>query len=646
MELAAFSDWYKEEYEKDNLEGWCGVSIEEAMHECAVDGGYAAVWAISGLASVIGRTIISVYPSFINGDEDLLATVLNRSFRPRLNTDENKYEAVYIMWSRSVPPPGGVIWSSNHFVPLVEYNDPDHGIMGQSEDEVECVKDVQSPHGTNDEADVESEAARCARDMTEDIIETAEVTADNSDNVIKVLEVHKGGIRICYQGFTYVRDRLYKDKIYWRCILRSKCTGRMQTTIVTQVSDNAHIIVEPSLHNHVPDMKLAVRGESVASMRKRVRDAPTQPLFRAYKSSLAEMHEPVDLKSLLPGYRSVRSILQLERANNIPKLPKTKNDINLEGEWGKTLDNEPFILPRADNNTLIFSTDENLKCLSESETLYVDGTFKVCPSLYTQLYSVHGLYKGHVVPLVYALLSDKKSATYYSLLNIIRDALARLGLLLNPKCIMSDFESGLMEAVKLQFPHTQHLGCHFHFGQALWRKCQETGIASEYSENEIIRGFIKKCVALAFIPVSEVLSTFDILTNTLPNDDRSKLDSFITYFFSTWLRGYNLNMWNKYNMASENRTNNVLESWHSGLKRLLPTHPNIFVFVTALKQMQALTQITIAKADCGVTPPKRQRKYVELNKRLEKAFAMYNGGKINTVQLLNKVQHCVNTTKL
>ena len=32
-----------------------------------------------------------------------------------------------------------------------------------------------------------------------------------------------------------------------------------------------------------------------------------------------------------------------------------------------------------------------------------------------------------------------------------------------PKVIISDFESGLIEAVKNQFPGATHSGCHFHF---------------------------------------------------------------------------------------------------------------------------------------------------------------------------------------
>ena len=48
--------------------------------------------------------------------------------------------------------------------------------------------------------------------------------------------------------------------------------------------------------------------------------------------------------------------------------------------------------------------------------------------------------------------------------NILRDSIFNLTKLpWNPKMIVSDFESGLIEAVRAQFPNTHHTGCHFHF---------------------------------------------------------------------------------------------------------------------------------------------------------------------------------------
>lgn len=42
----------------------------------------------------------------------------------------------------------------------------------------------------------------------------------------------------------------------------------------------------------------------------------------------------------------------------------------------------------------------------------MDGTFKVTPSIFFQVYTIHVMYKDAVVPLVYALLPNKTEETY------------------------------------------------------------------------------------------------------------------------------------------------------------------------------------------------------------------------------------------
>lgn len=35
------------------------------------------------------------------------------------------------------------------------------------------------------------------------------------------------------------------------------------------------------------------------------------------------------------------------------------------------------------------------------KTIYVDGTFKYCPKLFYQLFTIHGLSNGYYIPLVF-----------------------------------------------------------------------------------------------------------------------------------------------------------------------------------------------------------------------------------------------------
>jgi len=65
-------------------------------------------------------------------------------------------------------------------------------------------------------------------------------------------------------------------------------------------------------------------------------------------------------------------------------------------------------------------------------------------------------------PLVHAILIGKTQQIYVELLQYIRNVL--------PLCydqlkIITDYEQGLINAVKLVFPESKHQGCYFHYCQ-------------------------------------------------------------------------------------------------------------------------------------------------------------------------------------
>jgi len=75
----------------------------------------------------------------------------------------------------------------------------------------------------------------------------------------------------------------------------------------------------------------------------------------------------------------------------LPKLPKTQNDIALEGAWTETTAGETFVLNDDTNELgqriLIFSTDSNLRMLCDSNTMFGDGTFYSYPGFFYQQYT-------------------------------------------------------------------------------------------------------------------------------------------------------------------------------------------------------------------------------------------------------------------
>jgi len=438
---------------------------------------------------------------------------------------------------------------------------------------------------------------------------------------------------------------------YWRCLHRSdKCTGRLQTTPLLNDGQTPTLLVGPNEHNHQPNDAELVRSCAISDLRKTVKSVPLQPLKVSYDAIISEQTSNQADVALLPSYQSVESILKLQRSDDIPRLPQTRQDIVLEGPWAQTVEGNRFLISApsvADNEMIVFASDASLLRLASCDTIYMDGTFRVAPSLYTQLYTIHGLCSNFVVPLVYVFMIDKSSASYYKLFDIIRQAVFELGAAWNPQTVVSDFESGLIEAVRVQFPNALHSGCHFHFTQAIIRKMKEVGLYCAYRDTTRypeIGEFIQMSMALAFVPDTEVQRQFEGLVANLNDVHKCMLERFITYFDETWVDGvFSLKMWNKYGQDYLHRTNNRVESWHSTLNQKLPSaHPNIFTVIKVLKSCEAGTQKTLlGQADIGESPPKRRQKYIKLEKNLKKAHALHQAGTLTTNELLRRVRHCI-----
>lgn len=101
--------------------------------------------------------------------------------------------------------------------------------------------------------------------------------------------------------------------------------------------------------------------------------------------------------------------------------------------------------------------------MSESKHWFTDSTLKSAPSICTQIYTIHVLKYNTLIPVVFALLPDKCTATYSYLIKTIKSHI-----LSNPKTIMTDFEQSAVLAFKENFPSIIFRSCHFHLSHCVW----------------------------------------------------------------------------------------------------------------------------------------------------------------------------------
>ena len=219
--------------------------------------------------------------------------------------------------------------------------------------------------------------------------------------LIRTQSTSKGKESISYNKFIYRNERDNANgERFWRCTYKS-CPGRMKTEHDKTAS------IKRKEHNHHADLdNVKVQG-LMKSMRER---SFTETTF----ISIIYREESVDLsketsKEVCPPHflqfiqvfikfviRNIRQYQILYHCYIFElncKVPCLKNDF--------------LSFQDNDNGILIFGTRSNLKLLSQSNEMYMDGTFFVVPRLLKQFLTIHVFFQSKQIPLLYWLLDGK-----------------------------------------------------------------------------------------------------------------------------------------------------------------------------------------------------------------------------------------------
>ena len=243
-----------------------------------------------------------------------------------------------------------------------------------------------------------------------------------------------------------------------------------------------------------------------------------------------------------------------------------------------------------------------------------DGTFKVVPEIFYQLYTIHCLTVNGVIPCVYALLPNKQRQTY---LTLFRRLLA-LNPRLNPRSFLIDYEQAARSAIEEVFPQVSLKGCFYHLSQSIYRKVQEEGLQVPYQSDDHLALKIRMLAGLAFVPMHRVVDDFETLLQDFPSQATPIADYFEDTYIGRPTQGQNrrapryaISMWNMHDRVADDlpRTNNALEGWHNHMQSNVSSmHPNIWKFLDVLKREQALNQVNVNQMLAGYPqPPKRKR---------------------------------------
>lgn len=274
---------------------------------------------------------------------------------------------------------------------------------------------------------------------------------------------------------------------------------------------------------------------------------------------------------------------------------------------------------------LIFGRRRYLDILRNSKTWFGDGTFKISPPLFTQVYVILAEYLNGVHPIIYALLPDKYTKTYEKLFQMLINLCPGL----NPTSISLDFELAVINAVKKHFPNIIIYGCFFHLTKNFKKKIGELHLISKYNNDADFSIHVKMIIAIAFVCINNIDMAIDALDAYLPEE----LQPLLEWFEDNYIGRLNRNgrgrrparfppsIWNLYERVLNgiHRTNNHAEAANRRINvEMGMVHPTLWSFITCLKKIQAGRDTYLFQLESGRSPPKKLKKYIDTDKRLLK----------------------------
>ena len=240
------------------------------------------------------------------------------------------------------------------------------------------------------------------------------------------------------------------------------------------------------------------------------------------------------------------------------------------------------------------------------------------------MYSIHAMTCGIVVPVIYGLLSSKKTRLYKKFFDKCEET-TKMKFLHRKVILLSDFE-----VCFFQFLDEQVLKktCLFHYCQSLWRKAQELS-QIEYLKKGEFYELVRCLMVLPLVKIERVLDLFLLLKELYTNDIEKKM---ICYFESNYISGrYKMDYWNLYKISV--RCNNFVESFHAMINKFIDVcHPSLHKFIRELYSIIEKERLNVFEVIVKHNLRRDKKEEITKNKQLE--TIMSGEGKYGDADLL------------
>ncbi|KAL3110592.1 hypothetical protein niasHT_016229 [Heterodera trifolii] len=196
------------------------------------------------------------------------------------------------------------------------------------------------------------------------------------------------------------------------------------------------------------------------------------------------------------------------KRNQMKRLIKETNGVNCADPLNIQI--PPGLLIKNDESVLIYDSRELLSVLKQNRRWSLDGTFRSAPKPWMQVFVIGCYVNNRMVVAAQALLP-----------------------------VMSDFEIGMLKAMRHVFPSCERSGCSFHMAQAVFRKARSMGIFNLLNEDDdevpvqrkSVHKTFRSVLSLALIPPDYVRHAFSLIVNAAPLG----VQGWLAYFGKTYI---------------------------------------------------------------------------------------------------------------
>lgn len=186
-------------------------------------------------------------------------------------------------------------------------------------------------------------------------------------------------------------------------------------------------------------------------------------------------------------------------------------------------------------------------------------------------------------------------------------------------------------------PNVMIHGCAFQWGQAVWRKVQELGLQSPYTDNVGTHKFLRQ-VSFPYMPLEHIEELF--IRFNRKTAQVKELIILLNYVKDTWV---NSAIWPPHTwciLGRSSRTNNDVKGWHNRINlKARKGNLNLYLLLKLLHDKGKIVNLQVQLLSEGKVLRKQQRKYNKHHGQLVKLWDEYNNDERPAKQLVKAVSY-------